>query len=173
MNPRNVVLCLLEVARIACTRHAFSPAPGLVEFEQEIDRQIQDELRMTDLARHCPESGDRNSPLRPSARRKLWDQTDSALLVSGGEGGSAEVTPGQSGPDDPESRDCGFVDDCGSCSSNSVDMRRSPSSNSVISSSSSTYLELNCGGSSTTSSTPTPMTSELDHKVGHPATDPH
>ena len=37
MNPRNVVLCLLEIARIACTKHSFSPAPGLVQFEQEID----------------------------------------------------------------------------------------------------------------------------------------
>lgn len=37
INPRNVVLCLLEIARIACTKHSFSPAPGLVQFEQEID----------------------------------------------------------------------------------------------------------------------------------------
>ncbi|CAG2161978.1 unnamed protein product [Oppiella nova] len=37
VNPRNVVLCLLEIARIACTKHSFSPAPGLVQFEQEID----------------------------------------------------------------------------------------------------------------------------------------
>jgi len=37
VNPRNVVLCLLEIARIACTNHSFSPAPGLVQFEQEID----------------------------------------------------------------------------------------------------------------------------------------
>lgn len=44
VNQRNVVLCLLEVARIACNRHSFSPAPGLVELEQEIDREIQTEL---------------------------------------------------------------------------------------------------------------------------------
>lgn len=42
-NPKNVVLCLLEVARIVCTRHAFSPTPGLVELEKEIDAQIEAE----------------------------------------------------------------------------------------------------------------------------------
>ncbi|RWS27446.1 Growth arrest-specific protein 2-like protein, partial [Leptotrombidium deliense] len=42
-NQRNVVLCLLEVARIACNKHNFSPAPGLVVFEKEIDEQIEKE----------------------------------------------------------------------------------------------------------------------------------
>lgn len=48
-NPRNVVLCLLEVARIACTKYKFSPAPGLVQFEQEIDEleQAEEEERMS------------------------------------------------------------------------------------------------------------------------------
>jgi hypothetical protein len=42
VNPRNVVLCLLEVARIACTKHHFSPSPGLVQLEQEIDQLEED-----------------------------------------------------------------------------------------------------------------------------------
>lgn len=42
-NPKNVVLCLLEVARIVCTKHSFSPTPGLVELEKEIDAQIEAE----------------------------------------------------------------------------------------------------------------------------------
>lgn len=41
--PKNVVLCLLEVARIVCTKHSFSPTPGLVELEKEIDAQIEAE----------------------------------------------------------------------------------------------------------------------------------
>lgn len=44
VNPRNVVLCLLEVARIACTKHSFSPAPGLVQLEQEIDELEKETL---------------------------------------------------------------------------------------------------------------------------------
>lgn len=35
-----MVLCLLDVARIACVRHGFTEAPGLVKFEQEIDREL-------------------------------------------------------------------------------------------------------------------------------------
>lgn len=31
-------MCLLDVARIACVKHGFTEAPGLVKFEQEIDR---------------------------------------------------------------------------------------------------------------------------------------
>ncbi|UXI15300.1 hypothetical protein NH340_JMT01243 [Sarcoptes scabiei] len=45
VNQRNVVLCILEVARIACKKHSFQPAPGLVELEQEIDKEIEEELR--------------------------------------------------------------------------------------------------------------------------------
>lgn len=39
-NPRQVVLCLLDVARIAYVKHSFTEAPGLVKFEQEIDREL-------------------------------------------------------------------------------------------------------------------------------------
>lgn len=39
-NPRQVVLCLLDVARIACVKYGFTEAPGLVRFEQEIDREL-------------------------------------------------------------------------------------------------------------------------------------
>lgn len=35
-----MVLCLLDVARIACVKHGFTEAPGLVKFEQEIDREL-------------------------------------------------------------------------------------------------------------------------------------
>ncbi|RWS02105.1 growth arrest-specific protein 2-like protein, partial [Dinothrombium tinctorium] len=42
-NPRNVVLCLLEVARIACNKYNFSPSPGLVQFEKEIDEELERE----------------------------------------------------------------------------------------------------------------------------------
>jgi hypothetical protein len=40
-NPRQVVLCLLDVARIAYVKHGFTEAPGLVKFEQEIDKELQ------------------------------------------------------------------------------------------------------------------------------------
>lgn len=39
-----MVLCLLDVARIACVKHGFTEAPGLVKFEQEIDRELAAEL---------------------------------------------------------------------------------------------------------------------------------
>ncbi|KAI1298756.1 Growth arrest-specific protein 2 [Halotydeus destructor] len=45
-NQRNVVLCLLEVARIACTRYNFEISPGLVDLEQEIDREIEREAQL-------------------------------------------------------------------------------------------------------------------------------
>ncbi|CAG2116096.1 unnamed protein product [Medioppia subpectinata] len=56
VNPRNVVLCLLEIARIACTKHSFSPAPGLVQFEQEIDElenETIDGWSVSSLSNEC------------------------------------------------------------------------------------------------------------------------
>ncbi|XP_015795200.1 probable serine/threonine-protein kinase DDB_G0282963 [Tetranychus urticae] len=50
-NPKNVVLCLLEVARIACKKFMFTPAPGLVQFEQEIDAEEKAELEREMLRR--------------------------------------------------------------------------------------------------------------------------
>lgn len=45
-NQRNVILCLLEVARIICTKYGYTIVPGLVEFEKEIDRQIEREEQL-------------------------------------------------------------------------------------------------------------------------------
>ena len=38
-----MVLCLLDVARIAYVKYGFTEAPGLVKFEQEIDRELANE----------------------------------------------------------------------------------------------------------------------------------
>ena len=40
-NPRNVVLCLLEVARIVCKDYGFTLVPALVQLEKEIDLEIE------------------------------------------------------------------------------------------------------------------------------------
>lgn len=37
-------MCLLDVARIAHVKHGFSEAPGLVKFEQEINRELANEM---------------------------------------------------------------------------------------------------------------------------------
>ena len=42
-NQRNVILCLLEVARIVCTKYGFVHVPGLVQLEKEIDQEIERE----------------------------------------------------------------------------------------------------------------------------------
>lgn len=210
MNPRNVVLCLLEVARIACTRYQFSPAPGLVELEQEIEREIQQELQELSQnpteqrvlyeyveSEHARRVDNVEVPSsRSRVSRKLWSEEEEEEEEESGESEPSQspvqlVINGDTTEDsvvngfrpevdlegkedsDTGSKDCGFVDnDSGSYSSTDASdtMRRSPSSNSVLSSASSTYLESGgtCGngeGSSTTSSTPIPMTSELDHKV--------
>lgn len=44
-NQRNVVLCLLEVARIVCTKYGFVHVPGLVLLEKEIDQEIEREAK--------------------------------------------------------------------------------------------------------------------------------
>ena len=40
-NQRNVILCLLEVARIVCKEYGFTLVPGLVQLEKEIDLEIE------------------------------------------------------------------------------------------------------------------------------------
>ncbi len=109
VNPRNVVLCLLEVARIACTKHSFSPAPGLVQFEQEIDEM--ENVSETDG----------------------WSVSSSLQ--------------------DIESPVC-YRDD-----NTAAGVGRIPSVSSLVSNTSSS------GANSTNASTPTKVTSELDHKV--------
>ena len=49
-NQRNVVLCLLEVARIICTKFGFTIVPGLVALEKEIDQEIEREELQTRLS---------------------------------------------------------------------------------------------------------------------------
>lgn len=81
-NPRQVVLCLLDVARIACVRHGFTEAPGLVKFEQEIDRELAAEkavainhnpLHSTDDSRLLKNAASGDKQLQnndPTANRK-------------------------------------------------------------------------------------------------------
>lgn len=225
VNPRNVVLCLLEVARIACTRYSFSPAPGLVELEQEIDREIQKELENSgqSAADLLLETG--GSLL--SKYEKLY--TNGTTAGSGGDHGwekqtkkmdkldeeivedvldsittkivSAEVVMAENkniepdGGYDTDNLNNGKIaeegeeeeedeatltykepeetvvstqaGDSGSYSNVSSSIPRSPSNQSVLSSTgSSSCIETNyCDSTSTAPSTPTPMTSELDHKV--------
>ena len=46
-NQRNVVLCLLEVARIICKKYGYTIVPGLVELEKEIDQiEREEELQI-------------------------------------------------------------------------------------------------------------------------------
>lgn len=78
-NPRNVVLCLLEIARIACTKYRFSPAPGLVQFEQEIDELEGDAESEVD-GWPCVDSNARQPPLSP---RKDAATTPPPCLPSG------------------------------------------------------------------------------------------
>ncbi|XP_017492207.1 PREDICTED: flocculation protein FLO11-like, partial [Rhagoletis zephyria] len=217
VNQRHVVLCLLEVARIACTRHSFSPAPGLVEFEQEIDREIERELKreeekqkMKELKANKTTAAEVLHPKKPAHLKSsdLQQATPKDVLLaeslSAGKIDEAlpevdqgvqledleeedEVTLHSSRPlssnADEIDRGSSLMDEETSATeseehqcNNTVSSPeiRSPSpANSIISSASSTYLEPNmvsCGGSSVSdaashSSTPTPMTSELDHKV--------
>ncbi|OTF70285.1 hypothetical protein BLA29_011080, partial [Euroglyphus maynei] len=98
VNQRNVVLCILEVARIACTKYSFSPAPGLVELEQEIDREIEQELQLQKqieqskgISKNCqkPEIPDKPAALRSKTAqhhsrnisRQLWPNDDNDLTT--------------------------------------------------------------------------------------------
>lgn len=209
VNQRNVVLCLLEVARIACTRHSFSPAPGLVEFEQEIDREIEKELKREEEKQKIKElKASKTStglPLKDGVVQstqedalsqqthstekidKALPEVDQGVLLEDLEeedevtlhssrplssnadeidGGSLIVMDEETSATESEEHQCNNT-------ASSPDIRSPSPANSIISSASSTYLEPNmvsCGASSTSdaasiSSTPTPMTSELDHKV--------
>jgi len=43
-NQKNVVLCLLEVARIVCKKYSFPLVPGLVVLEKEIEKEEEAEM---------------------------------------------------------------------------------------------------------------------------------
>lgn len=223
VNQRNVVLCLLEVARIACTRHQFSPAPGLVEFELEIEREIAQELKHEEelkmkLEFDSPNDDKTNEEQTDSRLSNMEsvslpevDQIDSVhgsvdlttiqsidteKIINKETNDEDEVTINRSlssQSDNPietklneeeeeeetsatESEDMLVHQRESSIDTNVTELtgeNRQPSpTNSVISSASSTYLDpgISCGASSNDASsshstTPTPMTSELDHKV--------
>ena len=81
------MLCLLEVARIACTRHQFSPAPGLVEFEQEIDREIEKEMNIMKMKEeevvgknHLADEKEENRMMK---KVKMKNLSSGGLLLSG------------------------------------------------------------------------------------------
>lgn len=209
------MLCLLQVARIACTRHSFSPAPGLVEFEQEIDREIEKELKKEeekqkmkeqktnkatevevhqnglhlkeDLAQSTQENAFLQQAQNAEKIDKALPEVDQGVLLEDLEeedevtlhssrplssnadeidGGSLMAMDEETSATESEEHQCNNT-------ASSPDIRSPSPANSIISSASSTYLEPNmasCGASSTSdaasiSSTPTPMTSELDHKV--------
>lgn len=89
VNPRNVVLCLLEIARIACNKCQLLPAPGLVQFEQEID----DELGDVTEADWSPNPGNESSPvLSPLSSSSPFHEKQ--LDTSSG---STETAPGNLG----------------------------------------------------------------------------
>lgn len=58
-----MVLCILDVARIAYVKYGFTEAPGLVKFEQEIDRELEAEKALLEAAKRGdqrPLPSDRN-----------------------------------------------------------------------------------------------------------------
>lgn len=125
VNPRNVVLCLLETARIACTKHSFSPAPGLVQFEQEIDEmetETIDGWSVSSISNEC------NIEFR------------------------SESTAANT-------RANGSVNGAGNGNGNGIAGNGRMASVSSLNSSDSSSVN------STNASTPTRLTSELDHKV--------
>jgi hypothetical protein len=63
-NPRNVVLCLLEVARIVCKDYGFTLLPALVQLEKEIDLEIELEERMHQRRQEKLEQEKRNLKIK-------------------------------------------------------------------------------------------------------------
>lgn len=241
VNPRNVVLCLLEVARLACTRYSFSPAPGLVELEQEIDREIQKELensgqsaadllletggsllskyerlystngtaggggggdhgwdkhtkKMDKLVEEAVEDVPDSTTTKTVSGEVVVEQEGKNIEPDGGydtdnlnNGKIAEEDEDEEAEEEGEEEDettltfkvpeepaasSSQAGDSGSYSNVSSSIPRSPSNQSVLSSTgSSSCMETNFGdNTSTAPSTPTPMTSELDHKVSRVVT---
>lgn len=93
-NQRNVVLCLLEVARIACTQFAFSPAPGLVQLEQEIDHEIELETVLTEQQ----ESGAIDSGVENGTPGEARCCPDGVASVPSNEDGGCWSSEGASSP---------------------------------------------------------------------------
>lgn len=118
-NQKNVVLCLLEVARIACNKYNFIPSPGLVQFEREIDQEIErdalnkDEYSTNekslisnaesgvcsmDLCKENVSNGDAESDHWSSVSRDNFGRTPSVTSISSTSVGSSIETsvPGDS-----------------------------------------------------------------------------
>lgn len=159
-GQRNVVLCLLEVARIACTKHSFSPTPGLVQLEQEIDQQIQKE-EVDELNGGV----DRVCPVSPVS-------CDSGLGAPGREKGRCRATGAGTGQQAAAAVDGGCWSPPGGLSS----PRRSSSAASFVSNSSmassvpssgdASFLAGSVGANNKASSNnSTSLISQLDRKV--------
>lgn len=71
------MLCLLDVARIACVKHGFTEAPGLVKFEQEIDRELAAEKAETINALSSQTDGPLNKPSRQSDKQATEETSPS------------------------------------------------------------------------------------------------
>lgn len=156
-NQRNVVLCLLEVARIACTKHAFSPTPGLVELEQEIDQEIEKE-EMNGCVSSGVSSMGTNGPspvyseldgqVGRSGRENDSCQQQQSAAVSTELDGGCWSPPGLSSPRRSSSA-ASFVSNSSMASS-------------VPSSGDASFL---AGGANNKTSSSSPLISQLDQKV--------
>ena len=105
-NPKNVVLCLLDVARIVCKTYCFSPTPGLVELEREIDAQIEAEEKEAAALCH-PNASARNNlhlPLTTEQDEKCSpdeDSSESSSLNKHGHENSKTMNPSELPSDVP------------------------------------------------------------------------
>lgn len=82
------MLCLLDVARIAYVRYGFTEAPGLVKFEQEIDRELlanksNQALRGLELAQDqaCLKTSDRQPDESSANSRRSLGRARNSLEV--------------------------------------------------------------------------------------------